>query len=92
MEEDEEKPFQVYVAAGANFIIAASKFFAAATTGSSAMLSEGIHSVADTGNQFLMLLGLKRSRKPADSVHPFGYGQEVRRHIQRGHSQFHCQF
>src|SRR5262245_5599974 len=73
----EESPTQVYAAAIANLVIAASKFVAAAITGSSAMLSEGIHSVADTANQILLLFGIKRSRKPADEAHPFGYGREI---------------
>jgi len=72
-----EKPIAVYGAIVSNLIIAISKFIVAFLTGSSAMLSEGIHSTADTGNQLLLLFGLRQSRKPADEAHPFGHGQEL---------------
>jgi cation diffusion facilitator family transporter len=67
----------IYAAMGANLAIAITKFIAASITGSSAMISEGIHSVVDTGDQLVLLLGLHRSQKPADDSHPFGYGQEL---------------
>ena len=72
-----ESRLAVYGAIVANVAIAAMKFTGAAMTGSSAMLSEGIHSVVDTGDGLLLLLGMRYAKRPADERHPFGCGKEL---------------
>ncbi|GGY65263.1 cation diffusion facilitator family transporter [Pseudoduganella albidiflava] len=67
----------IYAAIVANLGIATAKFIVAGITGSAAMVAEGIHSAVDTGNELLLLLGERRSTRPADRKHPFGYGKSL---------------
>src|SRR5690242_3156871 len=72
-----ESGIVLYAALAANLGIAVAKFIAASITGSSSMMSEGFHSVVDSGNQMLLLYGQHRSKKAPDQQHPFGYGREL---------------
>jgi len=74
---ESESIASIFAAIAGNLLIAVTKFTASYFTGSSAMLSEGIHSVVDTGNGVLMLIGVRKSKKPPDTQHPFGHGREL---------------
>ncbi|MGJ7567177.1 cation diffusion facilitator family transporter [Variovorax sp. GB1R11] len=72
-----ESKVAIYGAIGANVAIAVTKFIVAGITGSSAMLSEGIHSAVDTFNGVLLLVGIRQSKRPPSAEHPFGHGKEL---------------
>ena len=71
------RTFAIYAALAGNVAIAATKFAVAAFAGSSSMLTEGIHSLVDSGNEVLLLYGEKRAQRPPDDLHPLGYGREI---------------
>ena len=67
----------IYAVLGGNVLVAMTKFVTACLTGSAAMLSEAIHSTVDSGNQLLLLLGMRRPARPADTRHSFGHGLQL---------------
>lgn len=67
----------IYAALIGNGLISITKFVAASITGSAAMMAEGIHSLVDTGNQGLLLYGIRKAKAPADKLHPLGHGKEI---------------
>lgn len=67
----------IYAALLGNLLVALTKFVAAGLTGSSAMVSEAIHSLVDTGNEILLLYGMRRAARPPDDLHPLGHGREL---------------
>lgn len=75
--EEVSSTSSIIAAITANILVGIVKFIAAAISGSSAMVAEGIHSIVDSGNGLLVFLGISRSKKQADTEHPFGYGQEL---------------
>jgi len=75
MNGDSRGRVAIFAALAANVGIALSKFVAWAFTGSSAMLAEGVHSVADSGNQVLLLIGGRQARQAPSALHPFGYAR-----------------
>ena len=75
--EHGESTLSVIAAIAANIAIGIFKFIAAGLSGSSALITEGVHSIVDSGNGLLLLLGMRRAKRPADAEHPFGYGMEL---------------
>jgi cation diffusion facilitator family transporter len=75
MSRTEDASLRTVVAVAVNLLVAVAKGVAALVTGSAAMLAETTHSVADTGNKVLLVVGVRRGARPADERHPFGYGQ-----------------